>query len=278
MKLFPNALILGVAVASLLPGCGDPGGAGSIDDAVIGGVIDNGDPAVVLLFAQKPNSNQGYLCSGTLISPTVVLTAAHCVATQVVGAGVTFSIFIGTDWNKPAADSWVDVKEVRWDQQFDINNLGAGHDIAVAILTRGLTITPVPINRTPLDRSLVGKPARVVGFGATEGKNRTGVGVKRTVTTALADYNAILMHVGDSTHQSCEGDSGGPALMAMGGVETLVGITSYGQVGCVDGGYHTRVDAYLPFIFQYAPPGSGTPPVVTPVPKGLPPSLARKVN
>ena len=213
--------------------------------------------AVVLLFAQKPNSNQGYLCSGTLVSPTVVLTAAHCVSSQVVGPNVSFSVFVGQDWNKPSGDSWTDVKEVHWDAQFDINNLGAGHDIAVAILAKALSIAPVPINRTPLDRTLVGKATRVVGFGATEGKNRTGVGVKRTVTTKLDDYSALLVHVGDSAHQSCEGDSGGPALMTLNGVETLVGITSYGQAGCVEGGYHTRVDAYTSFLNLYLMSGTG---------------------
>ena len=53
---------------------GDDLDVGTLDTSVINGTVDNGDPAVVMLRA-----SQGGYCTGTLVSPTVVVTAAHCV-------------------------------------------------------------------------------------------------------------------------------------------------------------------------------------------------------
>src|SRR4051794_37673594 len=89
----------------LLVGCGsaasagdgfapDPTGEG--DDAIIGGTTDNGDPSVVALFAHQPGATSGSLCTGTVISSTKVLTAAHCVDPRVVGAGNVFEVLTGT--------------------------------------------------------------------------------------------------------------------------------------------------------------------------------------
>src|SRR5438105_518352 len=121
---------------------------------LIGGVTDNGDPSVVLVFAQQNGSSSGSLCTASVISPTVLLTAAHCVAAEEVGSNVTFSVFVGTDWNS----------------------------------------------------------------------------------------------------------SSGPAFMDLGGVETIVGVTSFGYQGCTGGGYDTRVDLYTSFIDQYVGGGSTAPP------------------
>lgn len=50
-------------------------------DPIVGGTTDSAHPAVgVLLNNGGSNPNNGFLCSGTLISPTVFLTAGHCTA------------------------------------------------------------------------------------------------------------------------------------------------------------------------------------------------------
>src|SRR5690242_3824524 len=46
-------------------------------EPIIGGQIDTGDPAVALIvFADDSGA---FTCTGTLISPTAILTAGHCV-------------------------------------------------------------------------------------------------------------------------------------------------------------------------------------------------------
>jgi hypothetical protein len=68
-----------------------------------------------------------------------------------------------------------------------------------------------------------------------------------------------LVAIGDSKRDTCQGDSGGPALALIDGVETIIGITSFGDVGCHNGGYDTRTDRYLAFIDRYI---SGAPSTV----------------
>jgi secreted trypsin-like serine protease len=64
---------------------------------------------------------------------------------------------------------------------------------------------------------------------------------------------SLFVQIGSSSRQTCHGDSGGPALQTIGGVETIVGVTSFGSDRsannvCFGGGFDTRVDDYAPFI------------------------------
>src|SRR5437764_96629 len=98
-----------------------------------------------------------------------------------------------------------------------------------------------------------GKPLRVVGYGLDDGVQQTGAGVKRQVLTKLRSIASMLIGVGDTRHGTCNGDSGGPAFMKIDGIETIVGVTSYGNADCSDGGFDARVDTDLAFIDAYLP-------------------------
>src|SRR5438874_9576218 len=125
--------------------------------SIIGGTVDNADPSVVLLFAQVPGAQGGSLCTAEVISPHVVVTAAHCVSPAEVGAGAQFTVYVGTDFNNATTADLLAVSETHFDAAFDTNNLEGGHDIGVAILAKPAPVTPLPINRTPLDATFVGK-------------------------------------------------------------------------------------------------------------------------
>jgi hypothetical protein len=58
------------------------------------------------------------------------------------------------------------------------------------------------------------------------------------------NYTDILIGYGDATHNTCEGDSGGPAFLMRNGKEVIAGVTSFGDQNCQVGGADTRVDAY----------------------------------
>ena len=65
-----------LVLVSLLAACmAGPFDAEQQDQAIVGGSLDTGDPEVALLYAGFGDAG-GYICSGTLISPRVILTAA----------------------------------------------------------------------------------------------------------------------------------------------------------------------------------------------------------
>ena len=265
-----------VALLLALAGCiGAAPGPGVVAEDIIGGTADTGDSAVVLLYMTVPGQSGGSLCTGEVISPHVVLTAAHCTGGEdPTVTNAVWRVYLGPDFSKATAADMLAVKEAHYDPKFDINNLPAGNDVGVAILQNALpsTIVPLPLNHAAMDVTSDGKPIRLVGYGLDNATAQSGAGVKRTTMTTLSDITTLLLHFADTTHETCNGDSGGPALMTLNGVETIVGLTSYGDVNCNMGGWDTRVDAMAAWIdgyVQQADPGFGTsggtvPPTSTP--------------
>jgi MYXO-CTERM domain-containing protein len=238
---------------------------GEDTSSIIGGTTDTADPGVVLVFAQVPGAQSGSLCTGEVISPHVVLTAAHCVSPSEVGQGAQFLVYTGNDFNQqPAPGTTLSVKETHPNPAWNGNNLQGGHDVGVVILTNPTTITPLPfLKNNTMTQAMVGQTVRFVGYGLDNAAAQSGAGVKRTTSTMLSDFDTVLIHFADGTHETCNGDSGGPALMTLSGVETIVGTTSFGDVNCAAGGYDTRVDAETAFIGGYVSmfdPGTGSGP------------------
>jgi secreted trypsin-like serine protease len=216
------------------------------DQSIIGGTTDNGDPSVVAIFAHAPGATSGSLCSGTVVSSRAVLTAAHCVDPRVVGSGLVFEVLTGTSLSTAAS---LAVSSTAFDPLFNVNNLNSGHDVGMVQLAQATTLTPIAVNRS---RTLTNVPVKLVGYGTNTHSN-TGAGTKRTVTTSIVAANTLLVQIGSSNTQTCHGDSGGPAFQTLNGVQTIIGVTSFGSDNsatsvCFGGGVDTRVDAVLAFI------------------------------
>jgi len=177
-------------------------------------------------------------CGGTLIAPTKVLTAAHCVANaddpselRVIGGRTHVDGTGGTER---------EIASYRLDSRY--GSPGFGYDAAVLTLDQPMPYRPAPV-AGPKDGALVadGRTATVLGWGRTgPGVNGTRLKQAKLVISPVADCQpytdtdtdpaAMLcgMPRPGTTDSICPGDSGGPLIS--GG--KVVGIVSSGNKYC----------------------------------------------
>lgn len=253
------------AAAALTPmlGCTDPEGDSETARgraSIVGGDAESGDPAVVMLVSYPPDHSVFETCTGSLISSTVILTAAHCID-PATHPGAGFGVFFGPDASAfTTANTLIPklapISETHPHPDYDPNPPFTA-DIGVAILDAPVDIAPLPIHRDSLGPEIEGQPARIIGYGQIKYKEYNAVKHQAATSVAALDAGDTIT-VGDKDHRSCVGDSGGPALALIGGVERIIGVDSYTDLaGCLDPAHYRRPDLYTAFLDQYAPPPSG---------------------
>jgi secreted trypsin-like serine protease len=227
--------VLTVLLAAAGPAAAD--GVGSIERPIIGGTYKPGDDAVVALTIGPDMSRDNIICTGTLVSPHVVVAAGHCVA-----FGETPShVYFGSD--PLAGGTWVAVASVAAHPEFDVSSLA--NDISVLVLAEAAPagVKPYPMASVA---PAVGMNARFVGFGCRDIGGQCGpYGEKYETNAPITQVNATDFKYGVAT---CNGDSGGPAFVMEGDREVLAGVTSWGDGPCAEFGYDTRVDAYAAWV------------------------------
>lgn len=238
-------------------------------------LVNNGTPTGdaygnvgVLLADTDGNGSWNSQCTGSLISPTVFLTAAHCVDFP---AGTTYYVSFDPDVTTTANDltsgQFITASAVHAHPgySFPYNDLG------VAILPAGSTEGIVPLELPPAGyleqlkhRGILFRtPVVVVGYGIRSGGRGhlevdNGDIIRQMATTKVLQLtDPWLITASNAVNAgrggTCHGDSGGPVFLPSLDPDMVVGVDSFGFSGCKTQSGYVRIDieSARSFLGQY---------------------------
>ena len=186
-------------------------------------------------------------CGGTLIGPSLVLSAAHC------GSYLGQTVTIGT--------TRVAVVKSRRHPSYNSNTMENDfylHQLRSPVTTSGARVT---LNSNAALPS-AGQSLTTLGLGLTSDGGSPSSSLRDVVVPAVSNANCqsiygssvfktnVMFCAGEGGKDSCQGDSGGPIVIRNGLDHVLTGVVSFGY-GCADPlypGIYARVSSALTWI------------------------------
>jgi len=237
-------------------------GAALLLSAPAGAIVGGGAPSAEGIGRSVVTivGSRGNFCTGAVIAPRLVLTAAHCVQ-----PGATYKI---VEYGADRQPQLQDVKNIATHPSFSMQAMTAHRataDVALLQLDAPAKGRNAPVLGVPQVPIVVGSRFTIAGIGVTvrgDGKSGGTVRVAGLVATGRPGTLQIRLvdPVGQGTRDglgACTGDSGGPVFEERQGGTVLVGVVSWstgpnGTAGCGGMTGVTPLTLYRDWIVQTA--------------------------